>query len=179
MHQNLPHQTFENLSRDEAIALFEASIPASPEDMIGRWRGEGISTGHPMDGMLSSAYWYGKEFEDTDRVFPLIHAVPFWGEMRINPGLLPIGLVTALPLRVRLLPFLFPVVAPFVQTRHPKARLRSVTFRGRSHAAMIYDDLPIIDYFACLEPNHLLGWMDRRDDPAPFFFRLTREASLA
>ena len=128
-----------------------------------------------MDGMLEASYWSGKEFRDLDTVFPLLHEVPLWGEMCLNPARLPIDLVTAVPWRDRVLPVVFPVLAPLFGTRHPRACLRDVTFRGRLHAAMIYDDVPIMDYFARLGPDHLLGWMQRRGDDLPFFFQLTRE----
>ncbi|MEM6579035.1 MAG: GXWXG domain-containing protein, partial [Pseudomonadota bacterium] len=162
---------------DAAISLFDETAPATPDQMIGRWRGHEVKTGHPMEGMLSAAYWHGKEFRDDETVFPLVHNVPVWGEMRLNPARLPIDLVTALPARDRLLPLVFPVLAPFFRTTRPRARLRCVTFRERTHAAMIYDGLPIIDYFACLAPDVRLGWMQRRGDDQPFFFRLTREPS--
>lgn len=178
MHDRLQADFPEPMSTDEAIALFDAAAPATPEQLIGRWCGSGLNTGHPMDGMLEAAYWQGKEFRDVDTVFPLIHIVPLWGEMRLNPARLPIDLVTALPWRDRFLPFAFPLLAPFFATQRPRACLRHVGFRGRSHAAMIYDGLPIIDYFACLEPDLMLGWMQRRGDPQPFFFSLRRETTV-
>jgi hypothetical protein len=43
-------------------------------------------------------------------------------------------------------------------------------------AAMLYDRLPIVDVFRRLDATTLLGLMDARGIPQPFFFRLTREA---
>ncbi|MEM6482538.1 MAG: GXWXG domain-containing protein [Pseudomonadota bacterium] len=163
------------LSLDAAISLFDEAEPATLEQMIGRWRGRGVDTGHPMDGMLEAASWTGKEFCDASTVFPLLHHLPLRGEVRLNPARLPIGLVMGLPARDKILPIVFPFLAPLFMTKRPAATLRHVGFRGRAHAAMVYDALPIIDYFASLSPDTVLGWMERRGDSRPFFFKLTRE----
>ena len=67
------------ITPDEAIALFDSLAPARASQMIGKWRRAGIDTGHKMDGMLESSYWYGKEFRGPEEVFPLIHEIPIWG----------------------------------------------------------------------------------------------------
>jgi hypothetical protein len=41
---------------------------------------------------------------------------------------------------------------------------------------MVYDALPIIDVFRRVGPDVVLGAMDMRGLPAPFFFLLEREA---
>ncbi|MEO1573569.1 MAG: GXWXG domain-containing protein [Pseudomonadota bacterium] len=165
----------ERMTTAEATALFDQLEPATPEQMIGRWRGEGVDTDHPMDGMLESSYWYGKVFEGPEAVHPLIHKVPLWGRLSVNPTLLPIRAATALPLRDTLAPFLFPVLAPFLRTGRPKARLRCVEFRGRQHAAMVYDAKAIIDVFAQYDRDTLLGWMDCKGMAQPYFFKLLRD----
>jgi hypothetical protein len=39
---------------EAALALFD-SLPAVPlETMLGSWRGSGLATGHPLDGMLET-----------------------------------------------------------------------------------------------------------------------------
>jgi len=132
-----------------------------------------------MDGLLPAASWYGKAFNSADDVHPLIHKVPLWGELSINPALLPIRLAMATPGRNRILPILTPLIAPILSTRKPKARLRTIDFRGRAHAAMIYDAKPIIDVFAMIDADTLLGWMDFRAMDRPFFFKLTREDPIS
>lgn len=57
------------ITPDKAIALFDSLAPAEASQMIGKWRGAGIATGHKMDGMLESSYWYGKEFRGPEDVF--------------------------------------------------------------------------------------------------------------
>ena len=47
------------ITPDKAIALFDSLAPARA----------GIATGHKMDGMLESSYWYGKEFRGPEDVF--------------------------------------------------------------------------------------------------------------
>jgi hypothetical protein len=97
----------------------------------------------------------------------------------VDPGLLPIGLLrdrtdlAAHPLTVRA----FTGMRPALFTRKPKARLRAVEHRGVVTAAMIYDALPIIDVFRRVDPDTLLGVMDLRGLPAPFFFLLERDDS--
>ncbi len=166
----------EAMSTQEAIALFDSLEPAQSSQMIGRWRGEGVDTDHPMDGMLEASYWYGKEFLGEDDVHPLVHKLPLWGRRNINPGLLPINLTTKLPLRDLIGPVLVPLVAPLIWTGKAKARLRTLEFRGRLHAAMCYDDKPINDVFAQYDENTLLGWMDYKGMVKPYFFKLFRES---
>ena len=55
-----------------------------------------------------------------------------------------------------------------------QARLREVSFRGKVSAAMVYDDLPVIDHFRKLDENTVLGLMDPKGRPVDFFFHLTR-----
>ena len=57
------------ITPDEAIALFDSLAPAEASQMIGKWRGAGIVTGHKMDGMLESSYWYGKKFRGQRKFF--------------------------------------------------------------------------------------------------------------
>lgn len=162
-------------STKDAIALFDSLPTARAEDMIGRWTGAGFPTDHPLDGLLEASYWHGKVFEDADRVHPLVHRVPALGEISVNPALLPIGFVMSLPARDKISPWLFPLLVPFLRTRKPRARLRDAMFRGRCHAAMVYDDKPIIDIFVEMEPDKMLGWMDFRAFEKPFFFTLTKD----
>ncbi|MEM8500283.1 MAG: GXWXG domain-containing protein [Pseudomonadota bacterium] len=168
-------QTNTTMTTDEAIALFDQLAPATPEQMIGNWRGEGVNTGHPMDGMLESSYWYGKSFDGPEAVHPLVHHMPVWGRLSVNPALVPMRLATILPFRDSVAPLLFPVLAPFVRTRKPRARLRRIEFRGRQHAAMVYDAKAIIDVFAKFDDDSVLGWMDSKGMAQPYFFKLYRD----
>ena len=67
-------------------------------------------------------------------------------------------------------------IRPLLHTDEPKARLRTVEHRGVATAAMVYDALPIIDVFRRVDDATLLGLMDLRGLPRPFFFVLERDA---
>ena len=67
---------------------------------------------------------------------------------------------------------------PVLGTTSPKARLRSTRYRGVDSATMIYDQLPINDVFRGLDDDTVLGAMDLRGSPAPYFFVLVRDDSL-
>lgn len=163
------------MTPEAAKAWFDGLAPALEEDMLGSWRGEEVPTGHSMDGLLAASSWLGKRFESVDAVHPLIHDVPIWGERSLNPRFLPLRFVTALPVRDALLRATFPVLAPLFFTSKPRARLRTLRFRGREHAAMCYDDKPIHDVFARIDESNVLGWMDFKGMAQPYFFKLTRQ----
>jgi len=163
------------MTTKEATELFDSLEPASVVEMLGQWRGEGIGTDHPMDGMLEASYWYGKNFKGPDAVYPLWHKSPIWGDCYVNPSRLPLKLTTHLPFRNELGPFIFPLLVPFIRTNKPKARLREILFRGRYHAAMCYDTKPINDVFAHIDDKSIMGWMDFKGMDKPYFFKLYRE----
>ena len=48
-------------------------------------------------------------------------------------------------------------------------------YRGKISATMIYDQLPIHDFFRKLDDNTVMGIMDLKDMKGPFFFKLKRE----
>jgi len=48
-------------------------------------------------------------------------------------------------------------------------------YRGKVSATMIYDYLPINDVFRKVDDNTVLGLMDFKGMPQPFFFVLDRE----
>ena len=50
--------------------------------------------------------------------------------------------------------------------------------RGVSTATMIYDALPIHDVFRKVDDDTVLGLMDLRGLPQPFFFVLRRERAV-
>lgn len=163
------------MTTQQALEYFDVLEPVGLETMIGRWRGEGIDTGHYMEGLLEAALWYGKIFESPDVVHPLVHAGLFGGKLCINPALLPIRLAAVFPVPRIFVSLVFPILRPFLATRKPKARLHMVQFRGKLSATMIYDAKPISDVFRKVDDQTVLGLMDQRGDLAPFFFKLTKE----
>lgn len=166
-------------SCNEALGFFDA-LPAVPlSQMVGRWKGEGLPTGHPMDGLLEALSWYGKEFVDADRVHPLLFSGK-GGIVAVDPARIPLQLALRLTQRGRLFRGLsragFSLVRPLLATKRPGARLRRMEHRGVTTATMIYDALPIHDVFRRVDEDTVLGLMELRGLPQPFFFVLRREA---
>lgn len=168
------------LSPRAAEAVFDGLPAVEPDALIGAWRGEALPTRHPLDRLLADLGWWGKRFHDLDRVDPLlferrgaIHAV--------DPRRLPRDLVLRPP-RLASSPvarLAFGALLPLLSTDAPRARLRPVSRAGVASAAMIYDDLPVIDHFRSVDADRVLGLMDQRNSLAPFFFLLTRTTDLS
>jgi GXWXG protein/Domain of unknown function (DUF4334) len=160
--------------RRTALDWFDRLPPALPEAMAGRWRGSGLHTAHPLDGLLEAHDWYGKTFDAAGDAHPLLFRQG-GGVVAIDPRWIPLGALDSNkvtrsgPARAG-----FAAARRLLRTRHPQARLRLITWRGVQSAAMIYDRLPIIDLFRQVAPDVLLGLMDLRGAP-PFFFILRRE----
>ena len=162
---------------DVALELFDALPPLDVADLLGRWRGSGIPTGHPLDGRLEAAGWYGKRMVSTEEVHPLVFRGPGGRLVAVAPGRLPLR-----PL-LRLAPLVppgfvaraFPLVRPLLVTSRPAARLRTVEHRGVVSAAMVYDDLPVVDAFRRVDERTVLGVMDLRWQEQPYVFALRRE----
>ena len=160
---------------EAGLAFFDSLAAVRPDDMTGQWGGAELPSGHPLDGLLAGYGWYGKRFTDRERVDPLLFMDS--GAVRaVNPARLPLGLALALPriARTSAAQGLFRLLLPALATDRPGARLRSMEHRGVITAAMIYDAQPIIDHFRRVDEDRLLGLMDLRLTPAPFFFLLTR-----
>jgi hypothetical protein len=164
-------------SPEAALAFFDTCPAVAVEEMTGRWRGSGLPTGSPLDGLLEAYGWYGKEFVDAETVHPLLFADRAGRPRPVDPALIPVAvlrdhaaLAHSAPARAA-----FAVVRPLLTTRKPKARLRAVEHRGVVTAAMVYDALPIIDVFRRLSADAVLGVMDLRGLAAPWFFVLRRD----
>ena len=61
--------------------------------MIGSWRGKGVETGHPMDGLLERFGWHGKRFTGPDGAHPLVFEQTKGGVFSVNPAMIPVGFV--------------------------------------------------------------------------------------
>ncbi|MDA8142171.1 MAG: DUF4334 domain-containing protein [Desulfobacteraceae bacterium] len=55
------------------------------------------------------------------------------------------------------------------------AQLREVVFGGKVQACLIYDKLPMMDYFRKVTDNLVIGLGDIKGRPTEFFFWLERE----
>lgn len=160
----------------DALALFDALPAVSVPDMLGCWRGSGLSTGNPLDGVLEAYHWHGKRFESLDDAHPLIFA-DRQGLFSVNPAGLPLTTLFRLgrSLSDRRLARTVRPALRLRRTSRPKARLRMMEYRGVVTGTMIYDAVPINDHFRTVGPGTLLGAMDMRGLDAPFFFVLRRD----
>lgn len=163
-------------SREAALALFDSLAPVPTTALTGRWHGRELATGHELDGLLVASGWYGKQFDGVDRVHPLLFRDPAGEIFAVDPKRVPLGLVGKVPGSVvERGRGLLGVLKPALRTRGYRARLRAVEHRGVVTTAMVYDHLPIIDVFRRVDDDTVLGLMDYRNFPDPYFFVLVRE----
>ncbi|WHT16561.1 DUF4334 domain-containing protein [Crossiella sp. CA-258035] len=125
-----------------------AQLPPVPaEEILGRWQGDEFSTGHPLNGQLAAARWYGKEFCSLTDAKPLLCRDEH-GELYSN-----------------------------VEAGQGEASLWNIEFRGEVTATMVYDGQPIFDHFKRVDERTLLGIMNgKHTQPtgAHFYFFLER-----
>jgi hypothetical protein len=161
----------------DALALFDRCAPVDAGVLTGRWRGSGLPTAHPFDGLLEAYGWYGKEVLDPETVHPLLFRDAQGRPRPVDPAYAPLAVLRQAPglARTPIARAGFAVVRPLRTTRRPAARVRTVEHRGVVSAALVYDRLPIVDVLRRVEPGTLLGLMDMRGVPAPFFFVLRRD----
>lgn len=162
-------------SQEEVISLFDELEPVDLDFMRGRWKGYEIKTGHPMGGLLELTGWYGKLFKNPEEVHPLLfYANNKTALFSANPGLMPLKLSMKLP-KAKALGGLIRILRPFFQTKKARARMRVVEYRGKLTGAMVYDQKAIIDVFAKIDDNTMLGIMDLKGDPRSYVFVLERD----
>jgi len=163
---------------EEALSIYDSLEPADVEFMLGRWKGEGFHTNHPMDGLLEAYHWHGKYFETSEKVHPLVFNTHSGNTLNMNPIFFGAAMGMAARGKAPKSAFVgrtFQLFMPFFATSKSRARLRMMNFRGKSCATMAYDQLPINDVFRKLDENTVLGIMDLKGMRDPFFFILRRE----
>ncbi len=167
-------------STEEGLALFDSLPPAGADFMLGAWAGSGLASDHPMDGLLETYGWHGKQFDSAEHVHPLVFRSGGGRLCRLGPRRLFAGLaLNRWPAVARspLMGPLFRLLMPLLRVRRSRARLRLTDYRGKLTATMQYDNLPINDVFAKIDENTVLGVMDLKGMRQPFFFLLRREAA--
>lgn len=170
----------EHTAKIADVMDFFDSLPAVPlETMIGRWKGSGLPTGHPMDGLLEKFGWYGKEFKGLEEVQPLLFEADDGDIFPVNPSLVPMNLVLdhINIAQSEIAAQAFKLLGKATKTEKPQARLRRIEHRGVITTCMIYDSLPIIDIFRKIDEDTVLGIMDLRNNAPSFCFILTRDKS--
>lgn len=160
---------------ESALELFDRLETVDLSFMLGRWRGSGFHTNHQMDGLLESFNWYGKEFISPDCVHPLLFSDGnSIYKVDPNPVLMSLGFKYPVPEEQSLKP-VYTAATKLLKTTDSKARIRMMEHRGRVSATMIYDYMPINDVFRLVDENTVLGLMDLKNMPQPFFFVLNRD----
>jgi hypothetical protein len=162
----------------EALQLYDSLDPVNCDFMLGRWRGSGLNTDHPMDGLLELSNWYGKEFVDFENVHPLLFFDSRGELFKVapHPTLMNWVLKLSIPRNTAFKPWLM-FANSLLKTDKSQARLRMMEYRGVVTATMIYDYLPINDSFKKVDDHTVFGIMDFKNSPQPFFFILKREVT--
>lgn len=162
--------------QDEAFAFFDQLEVVDLDSMWGLWKGEELQTGHFFEGVLTTSGWYGKRFENSEEVFPLLFEREDRTLYSINPAFIPLN-VPYQKVPIRAIPLLMRLARPLVATNKSGARLRMTNYRGRTTACMVYDHKPIIDVFRKVDETTLLGVMDMKRIEAQsqaYFFVLNK-----
>jgi hypothetical protein len=146
---------------------------------VGRWRGSGLPTGSPLDGLLEAYGWWGKEVVDAETVHPLLFADRRGVPRPVTPRPVPLTVLRRWPAlaHVPVVRRLGRAIRPLLTTSRPAARVRVVTHRGVSTAALLYDALPVVDVFRRVDDDVLLGLMDMRGLDHVFAFLLRKVTS--
>lgn len=131
----------------ELDAVWAALDTIEPEALYGRWKGAEFFTGHPANGLLDRARWYGKTFVSRSEVQPLICRDAdgaLFSDTALGKG---------------------------------EATLWSIEFRGEVTASMVYDGQPIIDHFKRVDDATVMGIMNGKGaviDGRHLYFLLDR-----
>ena len=165
---------------ETALAWFDTWAGLEPDALIGRWRGLGLPTGHPMDGVLESLGWYGKTFESADSVRPLLFRTRSGTLVSLDPRFMPVAFVLRWPAIARSGPvrMAFRAVRGLLRSEQSAATLQGMTFRGVRSAAITYSRKPITDHLRRIDDDRLLGLMEMRGMEKPYFFLLARDQCL-
>lgn len=169
----------EKITTDEALELFDELDTVDLEFMIGKWKGSGLHTNHPMDGVLEAVNWYGKEFIDADSVHPLLFLDGNNQIFKVAPNLMGMNLALRFPIaKNQAIKPLLKMMTTMFKTEKSQARIRMTEYRQKISATMIYDKLPINDIFRKVDDNTVLGLMDFKGMKQPFFFLLERSSKI-
>ncbi|MCA1494667.1 DUF4334 domain-containing protein [Sinorhizobium alkalisoli] len=163
-------------SESAAFAFFDRLQPVPTGELVGVWLGRGVTTGHPLDGVLENLGWYGKRFRADGRADALLFRVGDNRLLPIDPALIPLGLALRFHrfARTEAARNLFSHLALHLRAKGPVASLRSMPFRGAMSAAMVYDRKPIIDHFRKIDRDRVLGVMQIEGGDRHYFFELER-----
>lgn len=155
---------------------FRRLPPIQPRELVGLWKGHGLSAGHPFDGVLENLGWFGKRFTPDMRADALLFCSSERRLTAIDPKWIPLQLALRFHGigRMGIARNLFSYLKHRLRARGPVASLKAIVFSGVESAAMVYDDQPIVDYFRRIDEEKVMGAMTIRDDERIYFFELER-----
>lgn len=161
-------------NQQTALERFRRLPPIEQHDLVGLWRGRGIPSDHPLDGVLENLGWFGKRFTPQMRADALLFRS---GERRliaIDPRLIPLRLALRFHKfgRTRIARNLFSCLERRLRANGTIASVRMLAFDGLASAAMVYDEQPIVDHFRRIDDKRLMGVMVMTHDDRLFFFEL-------
>ncbi|APO72126.1 hypothetical protein IE4872_PD01605 (plasmid) [Rhizobium gallicum] len=162
--------------QQEMASWLRSLEPVQPKDMIGLWKGVGLPSGHPLDGVLENLHWFGKRFHADMRADALLFQRRPGRLVSIDPRYIPIGLaIKAAPLgRTAVARKLFLHLQQALRAKGTTASITLQIFEHVESAAMIYDKQPIVDHFRLVRHDELVGMMCVRGDSCRYFFRLRK-----
>jgi hypothetical protein len=165
-----------NIDQASAISWFGSLPPVLPAEMVGVWQGEGIPSGHPLDGVLENLNWFGKRFHADLRADALLFQWRPGRLVPIEPAFFPIRTVVGLAGfgRTFIARNWFSHLQKVFRARGTTASVGLRTVDGNETAAMAYDRQPVVDFFRRVGDNEVAGMMVVDGDERRFFFRLRR-----
>lgn len=164
-----------SLTQAEALAWFDTLPSPDCSQITGLWKGTELTTGHPLEGLLTACGWYGKYFKNSEEVYPLVMEKRNGALYAMDAGRLPLfDGVEQIPRDV--VAKIRGAAPLFLQTKKSGARLREIEYRKHISPAMIYDQKAIIDIFRKIDDYTLLGLMDIKEisSEQKFYFILEK-----
>ena len=167
MNSDLQHDT---------LTWYRSLQPVSLAEMVGLWKGTGIPSGHPLDGVLENLQWFGKRFHADLRADALLFQSRPGRLVTVEPAWIPIRIAirSASFGRTSVARNWFGHLQKMLRAKGRTASLELRLFEGIESAAMVYDRQPITDYFRKISEAELAGMMVVKDDPRRYFFKLRR-----
>jgi hypothetical protein len=164
----------ETALQEEVKAWFRSLEPLRPEALTGLWKGAGMPSGHPLDGVLENLGWFGKRFHPDMRADALLFHWQPGVLVAIDPVFFPVSLaIKAARLgRSARARRLLSRVHRVIRAKGTTAAVMTHATQDGSTAAMVYDRQPIVDVFRRINDVEIAGMMEVRGDDRRFFFKL-------
>lgn len=167
------------MSQKTAFEDFRHLSAVEPHELVGLWKGCGIATGHPFDGVLENLGWFGKRFTADLGADALLFRSAERRLTAVDPSMIPLGFALRFAGlgRTGAARNVFSYLQRRMRARGPTAKLKRLAFEGVLSAAMVYDRKPITDHFRRIDGDRLMGMMLIEGDARRYFFELQRVTS--